>query len=79
MTWTGAPSMVERYPFKNTVDYSALHGFDEFGDPDEAWGAAVTFWMNYAWSAFCLQWVAISWCAVVGDERCEPPSTEARR
>jgi hypothetical protein len=23
---------------------------------------------RFVWSAFCIQWVAISWCAVIGKE-----------
>lgn len=63
------------YAFSNTVDHKCLSGFrhwnwrevDAFDDgPVEC---AMRFWMGYAWSAFCLQWVAISWCAVIGREQ----------
>lgn len=61
---------VERQPFSKTFDHDALTGRIHFGGAEIGHStntaAAVNFWMNYAWSAFCLQWVAISWCAVIG-------------
>lgn len=52
-------------------DYKALRGDIRFGSYNEReadYAFIVRFWMHYAWSAFCLQWVAISWAAVVGKE-----------
>ena len=50
-------------------DFDALHGRIAFNDKSRESWRAVAFWMHYAWSAFCLQWVAISWCAAVGKEQ----------
>lgn len=33
------------------------------------WNSAGELVMRFHWSAFCLQWVAISWCAVIGKEQ----------
>lgn len=52
-----------------TGDYEALHGLRDFDSAHfESW-QAVRFWMHYAWSAFCQQWIVISWCAVIGTDR----------
>ena len=59
------------YEFNRTVDYRALTGMRDFGlpeDDDSPVEIAVRFWMSYAWSAFCLQWIAVSWAAVIGKE-----------
>src|SRR5688572_31838382 len=63
------------YSFANTADSRALRGTSDFGRRDSPTDTAVAFWMNYVWSSFCMQWFAISWCAVVGVE--SPPTKEA--
>jgi hypothetical protein len=37
-------------------------------DLDENY-SIITVWCHFAWSAFCLQWLAIGWAMVVGDEQ----------
>lgn len=57
--------------FENTADYAVLTGVTKFGVTDYAnsMEPMMTFWMNYVWSAFCLQWVAIAWLMLIGVEK----------
>src|SRR5688500_16091806 len=47
---------------------NAFNGTSDGGGGDPNY-SIITVWCHFAWSAFCLQWLAIGWAMIVGDEQ----------